>query len=70
MPEPCRTCERRSVDFGGCRCQAFHLTGHAEATDPTCRFSPDHALIQVARVDAERHDVMSSVRHRKLTHVP
>src|SRR5262249_36203507 len=28
LPDPCRTCERRSIDFGGCRCQAFHLTGN------------------------------------------
>ena len=49
MPEPCRSCERRAVDFGGCRCQAFHLTGRAEATDPACSLSPDHELIEVAR---------------------
>jgi len=52
MPEPCRSCERRGVDFGGCRCQAFHLTGKAEATDPTCRLSPDHHLIETARREA------------------
>ena len=34
MPEPCRSCERADVDFGGCRCQAFPLTGDAAATDP------------------------------------
>lgn len=49
MPEPCRTCDRRAVDFGGCRCQAYHLTGRAEATDPVCRLSPDHELIETAR---------------------
>src|SRR5207248_1084020 len=43
MPEPCRSCERRSIDFGGCRCQAFHLTGNAAATDPACSLSPEHA---------------------------
>ncbi|HTO13874.1 MAG TPA: pyrroloquinoline quinone biosynthesis protein PqqE [Candidatus Binatia bacterium] len=48
MPEPCRSCERRSVDFGGCRCQAFHLTGDAAATDPVCKLSPDHGLIDAA----------------------
>ena len=52
MPEPCRSCERRGVDFGGCRCQAFHLTGNAGATDPACRLSPDHGLIEAARVAA------------------
>jgi PqqA peptide cyclase len=50
MPEPCRSCERRSIDFGGCRCQAFHLTGNAGATDPACRWSPHHALVTEARV--------------------
>jgi PqqA peptide cyclase len=49
MPEPCRSCERRSVDFGGCRCQAFHLTGDAAATDPVCALSPQHHLVELAR---------------------
>ena len=53
MPEPCRSCDRRGVDFGGCRCQAFHLTGSASATDPVCRLSPDHTLIEAARSAAE-----------------
>jgi PqqA peptide cyclase len=53
MPEPCRSCDRRAIDFGGCRCQAYHLTGDAAATDPTCRLSPDHALIEAARAAAE-----------------
>jgi pyrroloquinoline quinone biosynthesis protein E len=53
MPEPCRSCDRRGVDFGGCRCQAFHLTGNASATDPVCPLSPDHTLIEAARSAAE-----------------
>ncbi|MBI3466678.1 MAG: pyrroloquinoline quinone biosynthesis protein PqqE [Planctomycetes bacterium] len=52
MPEPCRSCERREIDFGGCRCQAFHLTGRASATDPVCSLSPDHDLIVAARARA------------------
>ncbi|OLB93063.1 MAG: pyrroloquinoline quinone biosynthesis protein PqqE [Candidatus Rokubacteria bacterium 13_1_40CM_68_15] len=52
MPEPCRSCDRRTVDFGGCRCQAFQLTGRAAATDPVCGLSPDHALIDTARAAA------------------
>src|SRR2546429_3287201 len=40
MPEPCRSCERRAQDFGGCRCQAFLLAGNAAATDPVCSLSP------------------------------
>ena len=41
MREPCRTCPRKAVDFGGCRCQAFALTGAAENTDPVCILSPE-----------------------------
>jgi pyrroloquinoline quinone biosynthesis protein E len=52
MPEPCRSCERRAVDFGGCRCQAYHLTGDAAATDPACSLAPAHALIETARTEA------------------
>jgi len=48
MPEPCRSCDRRDVDFGGCRCQAFALTGDAARTDPVCHLSPDHALVRAA----------------------
>jgi len=40
MQEPCRSCDRRAQDFGGCRCQAFLLTGDASATDPVCSLSP------------------------------
>jgi len=42
MPEPCRNCERREMDWGGCRCQALALTGDAGATDPACALSPRH----------------------------
>jgi pyrroloquinoline quinone biosynthesis protein E len=45
MPEPCRSCPRREVDFGGCRCQAFQLTGDAGRTDPVCHLAPDHTLV-------------------------
>jgi pyrroloquinoline quinone biosynthesis protein E len=45
MPEPCRSCDRREVDFGGCRCQAFQLTGDAARTDPVCELSPDHETV-------------------------
>ncbi|WP_046469265.1 pyrroloquinoline quinone biosynthesis protein PqqE [Allosalinactinospora lopnorensis] len=45
MPEPCRSCERRELDFGGCRCQAFQLTGDAARTDPVCHLSPDHGIV-------------------------
>ena len=48
MPEPCRSCDRRELDFGGCRCQAFQLTGDAARTDPVCHLSPDHGLVAEA----------------------
>src|SRR4051812_21165559 len=50
MPAPCHSCDRRELDFGGCRCQAFQLTGDAARTDPVCHLSPDHGLV----VDAVR----------------
>ena len=48
MREPCRSCPRKTVDFGGCRCQAFALTGAAENTDPVCVLSPDRGVIDAA----------------------
>jgi len=54
MPEPCRSCDQREVDWGGCRCQAFAMTGNAAATDPACAMSPDHFMMAdaVAASDA------------------
>ncbi|PWE31287.1 pyrroloquinoline quinone biosynthesis protein PqqE [Maritimibacter sp. 55A14] len=46
MQEPCRSCERKTVDFGGCRCQAMALAGDPAATDPVCVKSPDHGVVQ------------------------
>ncbi|MGW4528554.1 pyrroloquinoline quinone biosynthesis protein PqqE [Amycolatopsis sp. NPDC004378] len=48
LPEPCHGCARREIDFGGCRCQAFQLTGDAARTDPVCHLSPDHHLVERA----------------------
>ena len=45
MGEPCASCPRRDIDFGGCRCQAFALTGDATATDPVCHLSPHHDVV-------------------------
>lgn len=45
MPEPCRSCDRREIDWGGCRCQAFAITGDAARTDPACALAPDHHLM-------------------------
>ncbi|GHC15496.1 pyrroloquinoline quinone biosynthesis protein PqqE [Aidingimonas halophila] len=52
MPSPCRDCDERHQDFGGCRCQAYLLTGDPTATDPVCEFSPHHHLIESARREA------------------
>jgi pyrroloquinoline quinone biosynthesis protein E len=48
MKEPCRSCPRAEIDFGGCRCQAMAFTGDATNTDPACKFSPNHALFVAA----------------------
>jgi PqqA peptide cyclase len=45
MPEPCQSCEYKEIDYGGCRCQAFALTGNAGNTDPACALSPVHEQI-------------------------
>jgi PqqA peptide cyclase len=52
MPEPCRSCEMRDFDFGGCRCQAMALVGDAAATDPACELSPHHASMRVLAGEA------------------
>jgi PqqA peptide cyclase len=54
MPEPCRGCERREIDWGGCRCQAYALTGDAARTDPACALSRDHDILIAACADAAR----------------
>jgi pyrroloquinoline quinone biosynthesis protein E len=53
MAEPCRSCERREIDWGGCRCQAFLLAGEAGRADPVCALSPDHGVIAAALEQAE-----------------
>lgn len=54
MPELCRSCERKKVDFGGCRCQAMALAGDASATDPVCIRSPlrDRLTLEVEQLSA------------------
>ncbi len=53
MPEPCKSCEFREVDWGGCRCQAFALTGDAGNTDPACNKSPLHdRIFQLAEAES------------------
>ena len=52
MKEPCATCEFKEQDLGGCRCQAYMLAHDAAATDPVCRLSPQHHLVQAAVAEA------------------
>ena len=63
MPEPCRSCDRRTEDFGGCRCQAFLLTGDAVVTDPACSLAPSHGIVESAVREANEE---SSVAQPKV----
>lgn len=65
MPEPCRSCDRREVDFGGCRCQAFAVTGDTAATDPACAFSPHHDAF-TARAEREAAAGADTFAHRRM----
>ena len=57
MPEPAGSCDRREIDWGGCRCQALALTGDARNTDPACHKSPDHERIAaMATAESESGD--------------
>lgn len=53
MKEPCRSCPEKEKDLGGCRCQAFLLTGDAESADPVCALSPNHHVIEQAILEAQ-----------------
>jgi pyrroloquinoline quinone biosynthesis protein E len=65
MKEPCRSCSRREIDFGGCRCQALALTGDAANTDPACSLSPLHQ--EWAKVAAiESHDTPPEFVFRRM----
>src|ERR1700688_2289138 len=59
MPEPCRSCDQRTLDFGGCRCQALLLTGNAEATDPACTLAPAHHIVEAALAEANSSTTVS-----------
>ena len=67
MQEPCRSCSEKEQDFGGCRCQAFLLTGDAGRTDPACAKSPDHHLIgeAVARAHAPGRTAVPLILRRE-----
>lgn len=59
MPETCRSCERRALDFGGCRCQAFLLVQDAGATDPVCSLAPKRGVVDA--VLEQVNDVPASI---------
>jgi pyrroloquinoline quinone biosynthesis protein E len=63
MREPCRSCEMRDIDNGGCRCQAMAITGDAAATDPACELSPHHARMR-ALADQESTEADESYVYR------
>ncbi len=68
MPEPCRSCSEKEKDFGGCRCQAFMLTGNADNADPVCSKSEHHGMILEAREQANCTNIQVSqlqFRNRK-----
>ncbi|MBV9863085.1 MAG: pyrroloquinoline quinone biosynthesis protein PqqE [Alphaproteobacteria bacterium] len=67
MGEPCRSCERREIDWGGCRCQAFALTGDAARIDPACALSPEHGLMARAQAEAETAPVGLIYRSYRLS---
>lgn len=69
MPEPCRSCDRKEIDWGGCRCQAFAITGDAARTDPACTLSDSHdQLVSAARDESEAS--RNDFRYRNYRPVP
>jgi pyrroloquinoline quinone biosynthesis protein E len=64
MPEPCRSCAQREVDFGGCRCQAFLLTGDAGVTDPACSLSPHREALTRVVAAAEAPPLLQQLQFR------
>jgi len=59
MKEPCRSCPEKEKDLGGCRCQAFLLTGDAETADPVCTLSPNRHIIDQAVIDAQNPELQA-----------
>jgi len=69
MPQPCQSCDEKEKDFGGCRCQAFMMTGDMYKTDPVCAKSPDHHLIQDAidRANKPSAPIVERINQRNFT---
>jgi PqqA peptide cyclase len=70
MQEPCRSCDRRHEDFGGCRCQSFLLAGDAAATDPVCSLSPRHGTVLQELQHVPVHNPGHLVRPQSWTYRP
>ncbi|WP_298955810.1 pyrroloquinoline quinone biosynthesis protein PqqE [uncultured Methylobacterium sp.] len=70
MKEPCRSCDRRETDWGGCRCQALALAGDAAATDPACSLSPLHARVQALAVAESALETAPDYRYRTIGGAP
>lgn len=65
MPSLCQTCDRRDIDFGGCRCQAMAILGDASAPDPVCRKSPGRAVLDdLVEAEAQRVETPDFVYRR------
>ncbi|MFC0267771.1 pyrroloquinoline quinone biosynthesis protein PqqE [Kushneria aurantia] len=62
LPDTCQRCERRDIDFGGCRCQALMVTGDARQMDPVCEFSPWHDDIQTLAIADSARDAAFAYR--------
>jgi pyrroloquinoline quinone biosynthesis protein E len=65
MPEPCRSCDQREVDWGGCRCQALAITGNAAATDPACALSERHGTLR-ALADTASSEPAPAFAYRRM----
>ncbi|HEX8866554.1 MAG TPA: pyrroloquinoline quinone biosynthesis protein PqqE, partial [Lentzea sp.] len=66
MKDPCRSCPRKEIDFGGCRCQAFQLTGDAANTDPVCSLSPDRSTVDLILETEMTPSVVPAMAMRKM----
>lgn len=66
LPDPCQTCERKELDFGGCRCQAMMLAGDAGATDPVCVKSPHHDKVAALLDEVDAADADAPFTYRKI----
>ncbi len=72
MIEPCRSCDRKEIDWGGCRCQAMAIAGDAAATDPACIKSPLHSRMAslIGDAMAARSSGPDDFQYRRIGHQP